>query len=124
VRALSLQIAAAVVVVALGVPLTFFPLRWARAIGWTIPEDVNLARYFARCLGVMALAISALAIFASLHAEVQMWVCTLSGGTLVAIALVHVAGALEKAQPFFETVEIAIYACAGGYFLWLGLGVQ
>jgi hypothetical protein len=124
VRALSLQIAAAVVLVALGIPLTFFPLKWARALRWNIPEDVSLARYFARCLGVVASSLAGLAIWASLHPPLQAMVCSLCAFTMLAISLVHVVGALEKAQPFFETVEIAIYGCAGGYFLWLGLGVQ
>jgi hypothetical protein len=122
VRAVSLQVAAAVVVLALGIPLTFFPLQWARAIGWTVPGDVKLARYFGRCLGVVALALAAVAAWGSVHAPGP--VCTLAGGTLLALAAVHVVGALEKAQPLFETIEIGLYACAGGYFLWLGLGVQ
>ena len=118
-RPLSLQIAAGVVILLLGIPLSFFPIRWARAIGWKLPEDLSLARYFGRCLGVVALALCGLAIYASLHAPFAGVVCAAIGATMLAIALVHVVGWLEKAQPLFETIEIALYAAGGAYFLWL-----
>ena len=120
-KALSLQIAAALVTLALGIPLTFFPLKWARAIGWKIPDDISLARYFGRCLGVVALSLCGLAIYASLHPAVANFICAAVALTMLAISLVHVVGWLEKAQPLFETIEIGIYATGGGYFLWLAL---
>jgi hypothetical protein len=121
---LSLQIAAAVVTAVFGIPITFFPMRWARSIGWEIPDDVRLTNYFARCLGVVALSLAGLALYAARHPELQPLVCLVTGATMVGIALVHVVGALEKAQPLIETLEIGAFACAGGYFLWLALGVQ
>lgn len=123
-RALSLQIAAALVSAAFGVPITFFPLKWARAIGWRVPEDVHLTRYFARCLGVLALTLAGLALWASMHPPLQALVCAVCGLAMLAIALVHVVGWLEKAQPFLETLEIAFYGGGGCYFLWLAAGVQ
>jgi hypothetical protein len=124
VRALSLQIAALLVLVVFGVPIAFFPLRWARAFGWRIPNDVDLTRYFGRCLGVMILSLSGLAVWASLHPPLQPLVCFVAGATMVALSLVHVVGWLEKAQPFLETLEIFLYGGAGSYFLWLAVGVQ
>ncbi len=120
-KPLSLQIAAGLVTLLLGIPLTFFPIRWARAIRWTIPDDLSLARYFARCLGVVVLALCGLAIYGSLHAEFVNVICAAIAITMLAISLVHVVGWLEKAQPLFETIEIGIYAVGGGYFLWLAL---
>ena len=119
-RELSIKIAAGIVVVALGIPLTFFPIKWARAIGWKIPEDISLARYFGRCLGVVVLALCGLTIYYSMHSHAEVY-CAAIGGTMLAISLVHVVGWLEKAQPLIETVEIGIYAVGGSYFLWLAL---
>jgi hypothetical protein len=123
VRALSLQIAAALVSAAFGVPITFFPIKWARAIGWRIPDDVGLTRYFARCLGVLALTLAGLAVWASVHPPLQALVCAVCGLAMLAIAVVHVVGALEG-QPLLETLEIGFYGGGGCYFLWLALGVQ
>ena len=120
-KSISLQIAAAIVALALGIPLTFIPLKWARAIGWNFPTDVSLAKYFARCLGVVALALCGMAIYASLHPEVANFICVAVALTMLAISLVHVVGWVEKSQPLFESVEIGIYALGGGYFLWLAL---
>lgn len=111
-------------VLVFGAPITFFPLPWARVIGWTIPDDVRLTRYFGRCLGLLVLSLCGLALYASVHPEIQSLVCMVAGITMLGLSLIHIVGALEKAQPFFETLEIGIYGCAGGYFLWLALGVQ
>jgi hypothetical protein len=121
VKTLSLQVAAAVVTLALGIPLTFFPIKWARAIGWKIPDDLSLARYFGRCLGVVVLALCGLATYASLHPDLATLICAAIALTMLAISLVHIVGWLEKAQPLFETIEIFLYAGGGGYFLWLAL---
>lgn len=120
-KAISLQIAAAIVALALAIPLTFFPLKWARAIGWNIPSDVALAKYFARCLGAVLLPLTGLAAYSAHHPALADPICATISGIMLIVAAVHVVGWLEKSQPLFETLEIGIYAAGGGYFLWLAL---
>lgn len=120
-KALSLQIAAAAVVLLLGIPLTLFPLKWARTLGWSFPEDVRLARYFGRCLGAVLLPLCGLAWYGSSQAGLVTPLCATVAAIMLIVAAVHVVGALEKAQPPFETAEIAIYLLGGGYFAWLAI---
>ena len=40
-------------------PIFIAPLRWARLMGWTIPEHEHLAIYFGRCLGAFILVVEA-----------------------------------------------------------------
>jgi hypothetical protein len=120
-KALSMQIGAALVFVVFAVPITFFPIKWARAIGWRIPDDLQLARYFGRCLGVVILALVAFAVYASLHPPLLPAALSLTALVMLGMVPVHVVGWLEKAQPPLETAEIFLYAAAGSYFAWLAL---
>jgi hypothetical protein len=120
VKPLSLQIAAALVTIAFGIPITFFPLRWAKIFGWSIPAaDISLTRYFARCLGVLALALAGLAVYASRHPTLLPPVLLTVSLLMLALAVVHLVGFLEKAQPPSETAEIFMYLGGGLYFGWL-----
>jgi hypothetical protein len=37
-----------------GLPIFISPMRWARRIGWEIPDDTDLANYLGRSLGALA----------------------------------------------------------------------
>ncbi len=102
------------------VPLVFFPLRWARWFRWELPAGrPELTVYFARCTGVLAVAIIAIvapgirdpighrAVF-----ELIAWACGL-------MTLLHVWGAIRGTQPWPEHVEIAMYAAVCAVSLWL-----
>jgi hypothetical protein len=121
VKETSLQVAAALVILTVGIPLSLFPLKWARAIKWRIPDDKDLAVYFARCLGVVVTVLASLAAYASTQPPLLQPLLVATSATMLLVAIVHVVGWLEKAQPFFETVEIGIYAAGGLYFGWLAL---
>jgi hypothetical protein len=120
-KALSLQIAAVLVTVVFGIPLTVAPLKWARVIGWTLPDDVKLTRYFGRCLGCLVLVLVALALYASTHPAILPLALALTSMAMLLMVVVHIVGALEKAQPPFETAEIGMYLLGGLYFGWLAL---
>jgi hypothetical protein len=120
-KILSLQIAAAVVLLALGAPLTFFPVTWARFVGWHLPEDLRLVRYFGRCLGAVALVLVGFTAYASLHPQLVGAALVITAAAMWLVLAVHLVGALEKSQPLFETLEIGIYLPAGIYFTWLAL---
>lgn len=50
----------AITTVVFAVPITFFPLRWARLMRWRIPAETQLTMYFGRCLGLFRAAKEAL----------------------------------------------------------------
>lgn len=95
---------------AIAAPLLFIPLHWARAIGWRIPDDTDLVVYLARCLGgvVMAVVFVVLGIAGRPEEHVLLFrlIALISG----IVAAVHLVGALEGKQPWFETAETAGYA--------------
>lgn len=91
-------------------PLLVTPLGWARVLGWRLPEETDLAIYWARCLGGVLLAMIAVTLRAAPHAEAHATLFHMIALVGAIMAAVHVVGALEGRQPWFETVEIAIYA--------------
>jgi zinc transporter ZupT len=118
-KELSLQIAAVGVALLVGAPLLFAPLRWARAIGWALPEDTRLTRYFGRCLGAVVLVLAALAFHGSRHPGVLPVALATTAAAMLLMVPVHVVGALEKSQPAFETWETLVYLGGGCFFAWL-----
>ena len=105
----------------LGVPIALIPLRWARALRWPVPEtDVssderNLTLYFARCLGAVAIAFGVTCAVAGIQNDIPEVLVLQSILIGAGLTLVHAYGALRRAQPMTETVEIAAYA---GMTVW------
>jgi hypothetical protein len=105
-----LIVVAGVTMITFALPLTFAPLRWARAFGWRLPDDTDLAVYFGRCLGVIALAVHALALTAAISGVGVELVFKLLIAGWALLTLVHVWGALRRLQPASESWEIAFWA--------------
>jgi hypothetical protein len=121
VRPILLIGTAIVVILAYGLPLTFVPLRWARTVGWTVPDDVRLVRYFARSLGTVVLA---LAFFVIYLARQPAFEAPAAGVTALALGLVsmpHFVGMVEGSQPLFETIEGFGFLALAGVFAWLAI---
>ncbi|MCA9523914.1 MAG: hypothetical protein KC609_23255 [Myxococcales bacterium] len=105
-----------------GISITFAPVRWARLFGWPLPpagqerrDERNLTLYFARCLGVTVLAFALIALRAAFDprgSRLFLWFGVLMG---TGLTLVHIFGALRRAQPASETWEILMY---GGMTIW------
>jgi len=91
------------------IPIAFAPLRWARLMLWRLPQDSDLALYFGRCLGALALVLEILAIKAGLTGEGLSFVFEFMMLTFVAMVVVHVVGALQKVQPVTETLETGLW---------------
>lgn len=95
--------------VAFALPIFFAPLAWARVFRWNLPDDTDLAVYFGRCLGVMALAFDGFVLRAALTGDgivlVFQWAIAIFAG----MTLVHIWGALRRIQPITETVEILFW---------------
>ena len=93
------------------VPFVIAPERWSRTMGWAVPEDRDLVRYFARSLGLLALSTNAMGLYAALCriALLPAYYFALTLFFALMIPL-HVYGALRRQQPVSETMEIALWA--------------
>jgi hypothetical protein len=104
-----------------GLPLLFMPLRWARLLRWRIPADTDLTIYFARCLGGVTIAITVVFLTASAEPRAHRALFLLGSLAGALLTAVHLAGAIQRAQPAIETAEIGLFATAAGLSLWLFL---
>jgi hypothetical protein len=93
-----------------GLPICFFPLRWASWLRWQIPEHVHLSIYLGRCLGAVICVMAIFALQATrsdpaiLHFYFNFMLVNVA-----AMIIVHIYGALKKIQPLSETIEIAYW---------------
>jgi hypothetical protein len=99
----------AVTTVVFALPLFVVPIRWGRFMRFAIPGDTDLAIYFGRCLGAIALAINAVVLRAALTGVGVALLFDLLVGVSALMVVVHVWGALRGIQPWTETVEIAFW---------------
>jgi hypothetical protein len=108
---------------AFALPLLFAPLRWAAALGWTLPERTDLAVYLGRCLGAAGLGLVSVMARAIGAPREHLDVFELVAGLGALLAAIHVVGWLRREQPWTETAEIALWAAtaAAGLVLRLGL---
>src|SRR5690349_11997698 len=100
----------AVAGVAFALPIFLMPLAWARAFRWKLPGDTDLAIYFGRCLGALALVLSAFTIRAGLSGEGVNLMFQIMIPVFVGMTVVHIVGAMQRIQPITETIEIAFWA--------------
>ena len=94
---------------AFALPIFLAPLRWARVLGWRIPEHTDLAVYFGRCLGAFVLVVEALMLRAGLTGEAIVFTFQVLVAAGVLMVVVHVWGAVQRIQPPLETLEIGMY---------------
>lgn len=104
-----LLLAPTVFLILYALPLLVAPFRWARLFRWTVNERDDLALYFGRCLGALAVAVCAACYRAAPHPLSGAIFFDLIASAGVLLAGVHIWGAIEKRQPFIETVEILLY---------------
>jgi hypothetical protein len=90
-------------------PITFAPLRWARLVGWSVPDDGDLALYFGRCLGAFALILNFFMLRAGMSGAHLAATFEFMALLWTAMIVVHVVGALQGVQPILETIEIAFW---------------
>jgi hypothetical protein len=102
---------------AFAIPIFLAPLTWARAFRWTLPEDTDLAIYFGRCLGVLAVVLAGFVLRAGLTGAGVELMFQIMIPVFTGMTLVHIVGAIQRIQPMTETIEIAFW---GGLIL-LGL---
>jgi hypothetical protein len=92
-----------------GLPMFLSPLRWAKVLGWRIPEHTHLAIYFGRCLASVVLVLGAFAFRAASTPSLQPFYFDMLLGAFGAMVIVHLWGAIRRIQPLSETIEIAFW---------------
>lgn len=91
-------------------PIFLVPLTWARVFRWNLPGDTDLAIYFGRCLGVLAVVLTGFALragFTGAGIEQLFQILIL---VFVGMTVVHIVGAIQRIQPMTETIEIGFWA--------------
>jgi nitrate reductase gamma subunit len=106
----------------LSLPIFLVPLAWARRFGWTIPDHTDLAVYFGRSLGALAVTINLLTLRAALTGEALVPAFEVTLIVSLLMVVVHVYGALRRVQPVSETLEIGFWAAIALFALacWPG----
>ncbi len=105
-----LRIMGGVTLLTLGLPIFLLSTRWAEALQWEIPADMDLALYFARSLGAVACALSGAAFYVAGKPALQGAYIRLTIAIYALVGGAHVWGALEGSQPITETLEIGAWA--------------
>ncbi len=90
-------------------PIFLAPLRWARLMGWTIPEHEHLAIYFGRCLGAFILVVEACMLRSATTGTSFSYAFDVLFLVFALMFVVHVYGAIRKIQPISETLEIGFW---------------
>jgi len=92
------------------IPLLVHPYAWARRFGWRDEPETDVGRYFGRCLGALAVALTGTALVASRNPREHRSLFTVleAGGWL--LSAVHLRGLVERRQPPIENAEVAGYA--------------
>lgn len=103
-------------------PLLFAPAWWGRRFGWAVEKDRSgFTTYLGRCLGGAALGLVYGAYRAAPAPEAHPLLIEILLLISAVFAVVHIVGHLQRRQPWFESVEIAMYLgiCAvGGWLHW------
>jgi predicted transporter len=79
-------------------------------LGWRIPSHTDLAVYFGRCLGAIALVLNVAAARAGLAGVAVAEIMAIIFLIAVLMVFVHAWGAIRKIQPIMETIEIGFWA--------------
>jgi hypothetical protein len=90
-----------------GLPMLFWPLRWAAVLGWRIPEHTHLAIYFGRCLGAVICVLGGFAFRVAAEPAFTTFLPALNSGGCF-------AGQCDWRQPTIaevQTIMLAPYPC-------------
>jgi hypothetical protein len=119
---LFLLVVAAAFLPVFAVPLFVDPYWWAERFGWDTGPETELGQYFGRCLGAVAIGVAGTALAAARAPARNRAIFTVLGVAAVALALVHLRGLVEDAQPLVEHLETAMYAAFAALAFWLRPG--
>ncbi|MCW2249077.1 hypothetical protein M2352_004737 [Azospirillum fermentarium] len=91
-------------------PIFVAPLMWARLMLWRIPDDLDLAVYFGRCLGAFILVVEILMLRGVTTGTGLSYAFDVLFCVYGFMLVVHIYGAFRRIQPITETLEIGLWA--------------
>jgi hypothetical protein len=92
-----------------GIPLLLAPMTWARLMRWEIPPPGHLVTFLGRSLGLFVSVVAVCALRSAVTPPSQPFFFELLLWLFVGMIGLHVYGALKRAQPTTETIEIALW---------------
>ncbi|KMK66722.1 hypothetical protein [Puniceibacterium sp. IMCC21224] len=95
---------------AFSLPIFLRPGMWAKLLLWRIPDDTDLAWYFARCLGAFAIVTNLFFLRAGIYGTGATTMLEFFAVFCVFMVVVHIWGWAEGTQPMTETLEIGFWA--------------
>ena len=104
-----LYVVAVAMGIGFGIPLLLVPIQWARVFRWEIPQQKDLAAFLGRSVGVFICVLAIFAYKAANTPVVQPFFFDLLLWVIAGSILIHVYGAIMKAQPVTETIEILVW---------------
>lgn len=104
-----LRVVSLLTLVAFAIPISLAPLTWAKVLRWGVDARPDLALYFGRCLGGVALVLVWAGWHAAAQPALQPFYFNIFIGITGLLTLVHIVGALQKVQPWTETAEIPFW---------------
>ena len=107
--AIYLIVAGVAMLAAFGIPLVVAPMRWARFLHWEIPPPSQLVTFLGRSLGLFICVIAVYAFRAAAVPQAMPFFFELMLLLFVGMIALHAYGAITKAQPITETIEIALW---------------
>jgi len=91
------------------IPLLVAPMTWARVLRWETPPPGHLVIFLGRSLGLLICVVAAYALRAAATPQAQPFFFELMLWIVGAMIALHVYGAVKRAQPVTETLEIALW---------------
>ena len=95
---------------AFGLPLLISPMTWARRIGWTLPQEKDLANYLGRSLGGVVMAMMIMAFMAAGNPWKYRFIFEMLIFVGVFLVGVHLYVFIKKNQLVIEHLEIVLYS--------------
>jgi len=100
---------AAAIQMGAGIWLFADPFNFARTLRWRREPETDVALYFGRCVGALAVGYAAEGLRAAREPDGHKgWFRATEMGAWL-LAAVHVRGMLERKQPLTETLEIPLW---------------
>lgn len=100
-----LLIFALITSLAFALPIFFVPLTWAKLMQWKIPQEIDLAVYFGRCLGAFICIVELIAFRAAITGNGVIFAFEVLIAVFLFMLVVHIYGWIRKIQPITETLE-------------------
>jgi hypothetical protein len=105
-----LIVAGAAMLLGFGLPLTLFPIYWARFFRWEMPSRKKFTLFLERSVGIFIIVMSIFAFIASQQSvQIMRFFFDMMLVTFAGMILLHIYGAIRRIQPTAENLEIILW---------------